>query len=52
MVVVSMKASSFSSLPPTELQMHWCPMKFVNFCVESIVVSALHLIIVAHSMRV
>lgn len=52
MVVGSMKASSFSSPPPRELLMHWYPMKMVDFCVEKIVVSAPHSIVVAHSMRV
>lgn len=53
MVVGSMKASSFSRLPPRELLIHWYPMTIVNFCVERMVVSApLHLIIVTRSMRV
>lgn len=38
MVVVSMKASSFSSPPPMELLMRWCSMKMVSFCLERIVV--------------
>lgn len=51
-VEVSMKASSFSSPPPTELPMHQYPMKIGNFCIGKIVVFAPHLVVVGHSMRV